>query len=136
MKKLVWAVALVVGLSSASGCIITTDDNDEGAIGLDWQLTAGDANITCRDAEADTIEVISDLVGSTLSLTDLFDCVDLTGVTADMPVGLYDVEVFARDEFTGAPLDPAVITRNVDVIDNFTTEIGLVFLDVGLPAFR
>ena len=133
MKKLVMTVALALCMSQAAGCIISSDE-DEGFILVEWQLTAGDVDITCADAEADTVEVDSLLIGGNLVLEDLFDCVDGAGETGALPVGLYDVEVFAVDR--GVALEPGVVTTDVDVFDGVVTDIGLVLLDVGFPAFR
>lgn len=106
MKNLVFATLLIGGLSQATGCIITTDDDpvEQSSFLVSWNLTAADDNdrdaplaaIDCASAGIDTIRTVSEPDGGA-QIVDLFDCVDLNKETAPLPLANYLVWVQALD---------------------------------------
>lgn len=104
MKNLVFATLLLGGLSQATGCIITSDDDpvDESSFLVSWNLTAApdDQNapvaINCADSGVATIRTVSEPTGGA-QIIDLFDCVDGSHQTAPLPLADYLVWVQALD---------------------------------------
>jgi hypothetical protein len=112
MKNLVFASLLLVGLSQATGCIISSDDDDTGVVHAEWNLIErlatdppADNAISCADAGVVSIAVHS-LPDSGLDCDpnfggteciDLFDCVDLNGATLPIFSDSYTVWVDALD---------------------------------------
>ena len=100
MNKLVFAALLLGGLAQATGCIISSDDNNETAyFDVSWNLTEGPNDTTATTCPGDTVEVVSQRVGGT-EYIDLYDCVDGSGVTAALPLGDYSVWVNVRQNET------------------------------------
>lgn len=103
MKNLVFAALLAGGLTQATGCIITSDDDDPvttSSFLVTWNLESGlttpPGAIGCGDAGVDTIRTISEPTGAA-QIVDLFDCADGTHETAPLPLRNYTVWVEALD---------------------------------------
>jgi hypothetical protein len=76
---------------------------DGGFFALTWTLVDDATNdpLTCGDVAAGSVEVISTPVGGGgTGLSDIFDCVDLEGVTAKLPLDTYTVVVEVLEEGT------------------------------------
>ena len=96
MRKLVLGALLIGSLAMTSGCIITSDDDDDGGrFSLTWSLTAGvgGADISCSDAGATGVSSIATLAGTTSGFDDIFTCGDGQGTTGILPLGDYTVVV-------------------------------------------
>jgi len=108
MKNLVFAALVLGGLSQATGCIISSGDDDTGGIHASWSLIErlatdppADNAIACGDAGVATIRVTSRPVGGGTDYVDLFDCIDQNGHTAALPTGGYIVWIDALDSGNG-----------------------------------
>lgn len=127
MKKLVMTALMCAGLAHlATGCVITTDDDPAGYITVSWSLVSGDANtpVDCP-AGASTIAVISeDSFGE--QFTDLFDCFNGVGSTADLFEDRYFVWVELQDD-TGDVLWAQSLGAEVDVVAGFESTVGFEF---------
>lgn len=157
MKKLVFTALITGALSQAAGCIIVSDDDDNGNGGVDtaqfgvaWSLEGG-----CP-AGATTIQVVMDDRSGAAPYEDLYDCVaDGAGDTAPRPLGTYDVWINVTDDAGAAfassfavevtldspgtvvevpefafPTDGGFMTLTWDVLDDATDE-QLECADVG-----
>jgi hypothetical protein len=132
MKKLALA-ALLVGTSLASGCIISSDDDDtaEGAFGFTWAIEAGVGNeITCTEAGAGGVQSIVTRAGTTQGVADIFDCDPGQATTPLFPFDDYVVVVNLIDQADppgnlGSSL-PRNETLDVDLLDlgNFIFDVG------------
>jgi hypothetical protein len=114
MKKLVFAALMIGGLMQATGCIISSGDDDTGTFSAQWTLIeryAADPNnpsdtvVTCDDAGVVSIAVHS-LPSSGLDCdpnfggnecVDVFTCNDSNGVTAPLIADTYTVWMEALD---------------------------------------
>jgi hypothetical protein len=114
MKKLVFAALVLGGLMQATGCVISSDDDDTGVFHAQWTLigryaadpeTPSDTVLTCDDAGVASIAVHS-LPSSGLDCdpnfagnecVDVFDCIDGNGHTAPLFADTYTVWMEALD---------------------------------------
>lgn len=114
MKKLVFAALVLGGLMQATGCVISSGDDDTGAFHAQWTLigryaadpeTPSDTVLTCDDAGVASIAVHS-LPASGLDCdpnfagnecVDVFDCIDGNGHTAPLFADTYTVWMEALD---------------------------------------
>lgn len=87
MKRLIAVAALALG---GSGCGFIWDT---GSVAATWSITIDGQAATCDAVGGHTVVVTSRRVHGGSTKVDLFDCVDLGGVTAEMRTGLYDVTV-------------------------------------------
>lgn len=71
---------------------------DHGSIGLQWRITDGAAPLTCAEAGAVGIWVVSTREDSGEKFYDSLDCIDGAGSTRGLPVGNYQVEISLLDE--------------------------------------
>ena len=95
MKKLVMSALMLGGLSQAAGCIFVTSDDttsDTAAIDVGWSLADGGCEL------AGTATINAQLVGDSTPYRDIYDCVDGSGITQDLPLGTYDVWVDLTDD--------------------------------------
>ncbi len=101
MKNLVFVALLLGGLSQATGCIISSgDDNTDGSFQVSWELqsrlSATPGAITCGDADVVTIRTTSQPAAGG-EIVDLFDCGVGVDETAPLPQTDYTVWVNALD---------------------------------------
>jgi hypothetical protein len=113
MKKLVLATLMIGGLAQATGCIITSGDDDPGdgfaQFRVGWTLTAGENdNVATCPPGATTAQVVTTRSGTSCNpnspgagcFVDLFNCADGENATALIPLGSYDVFVNITDTST------------------------------------
>ena len=106
---------------------------DGGFFALTWNLVddADDSALTCAEAVAGGVEVISTPVGGGgTGLSDIFDCTDGEGVTAKLPIDTYTVVIELLEEVTDLSLGTSVPrTESIDygnhLIDLGNFEFGV-----------
>src|SRR5688572_20191356 len=125
MKKLAFAMLGLATLTQATGCIIVSDDEDEGAFVARWNLLPDGTD--CAAVGATTVSVLSTPVGSTVGIEDLFDCQDLSAQTAALPVDVYTVAVDILDA-TDQPLSaaPAILGNQEIPADGAIVDLPVV----------
>ena len=96
---------------------------DQGQIGLAWTITDGGGTITCEDAGAVTIWVVSIHEDTGEELYDSLPCEDGQGSTRGLPIGSYQGEVFLLDEGNRSLGPPHVFQG--------TIEFGSDYYDLG-----
>lgn len=122
MNKLALSALMIGGLFQATGCIITTDNGDEvGSFDVAWSTDGA-----CPDGAA--AEIISLDVTTQERFTDIYNCSDGAGVTAGLPLGLYDVWV----EITSA--DGNSLFAQSNAVQGSLTRDGDL-LPINVPAF-
>ena len=142
MKNLTFLTALLLGgLLHTTGCIITDNGDDDGtggglpdagvlitpdaavagssAMSVAWTLDPG-----CPE-DTSAAEVISQNRATDEVITDIFDCLDGGGTTAELPLGSYDVWVeitnsagdalFAQSDAVLVDLDTDGAVENVTI---------------------
>lgn len=131
MNKLVFAALMLGGLSQATGCIITSDDDDPAAqLSVNWQLTSTGGDPCPPNG---SVEVVSQRSGGA-EFIDIYDCVAGEGVTAPLPLGTYTVwvNVITEDDLLWAQsfatdvtldLEGEVVPLNFDIL----TDEGYLF---------
>lgn len=84
MNRFIAALSLALG---ASGCFWY----ETGAVSASWSITVGGDAATCQEIGADTVEIVSRRLGSGTVYHDFYNCVDGSGVTADVRTGRYEI---------------------------------------------
>ncbi len=123
MRKLVLGALLLGGLAQATGCIITTDEDDGGQFRVSWVLTAGTQEISCADAGAGGVSVLSTLSGTATGVEDIFSCEPGIGTTDFLAAGTYTVVVNILEEGTDVSLGQSVPVDE-DIFDGEITDLG------------
>lgn len=134
MKQLVLGMFVAAIASQAAGCIFVSDDDDDdgggeaAVIRANWDfVSVAGSNTGCPPA-VNTMAVITsevdandNVIGGT-ELTDLYDCVDGTGVTDPLPPARILVYLEARNENTtlGQSLSEYLDITDVNVEQDFT----------------
>ncbi len=137
MKQLVLGMFVAAIASQAAGCIFVSDnDNDGGGDGIgeeaviraNWDFVSVAGTNTGCGPDVNTIAVITTEVNGIdqpiagTELTDLYDCVDGTGVTDPLPPARILVYLEARFENTlqGQSLSEYLDITNLNVEQDFT----------------
>ncbi len=115
MNKLALSALMIAGLAQATGCIITTDDDEFGFFDVSW-TTAG----SCVTDGLAT--VISQNVATQERFADAFACADGAATTNGLPLGDYNVWVELSDS-TGA-----------EIVAQSTSQAGVLTFDGDRPA--
>lgn len=71
---------------------------DHGSIGLQWRITGDTGPLTCAEAGAVGIWVVSTREGTGEKFYDSLTCIDGAGGTRGLPIGNYEVEISLLDE--------------------------------------
>lgn len=105
--------------------------NDAGYFQFGWQLVdaATAAPISCAQAGADGVEIISTISGTTDAVTDQFDCEQGAAITAALLEGTYNVSIDAFQDGAGALGAPFNLDNRVIQAPNKVTDLG----DIQLP---
>lgn len=103
---------------------------DRGQLGLAWTITDGDATISCEDAGAATIWVVSTHEDTGEELYDSFPCADGQGGTRGLPIGSYRGEILLLDQRNIA-IGPPYVFQGVIEFGNDYHDLGTVELQLG-----
>ena len=120
--------------------ITQTIIDDGGFFVFDFELRdgVGGSPLTCSQAGADGVEIVSTLNGSTQAKTDIFDCVtpgfrdDGKGyaTTAGLLAGDYTVSVAALDSSDRSVGTAPALTNKRIVAPNKLTDLGLIQIPI------
>jgi hypothetical protein len=125
MKKVVLASLLGVAVSQATGCIITTDDDDPepARINASWQFVNIATNTTSQACPVGfpTVELFSQLVdanGNAIGplVSDLFTCADGAGRTAGLEADRYKVWLEVQND-SGSQIYAQSLAQFTDLLN-------------------
>lgn len=129
-----------VDITNEDKTITQTIIDDGGFFVFDFELRdgAGGSRLTCGQAGADGVEIISTLNGTTEAKTDIFNCVtpgfrdDGAGyaVTAGLEAGTYTVSVAALDASDRSVGTAPALTNKVINAPNKLTDLGLIQIPI------
>ena len=129
-----------VDLTFQNKTITQTIIDDGGFFRFDFELRdkVNGARLTCAQAGADGVEILSTLSGSTMAKSDIFDCItpgfrdDGTGpgFTAGIIAGDYTVSISALDTSDRAVgVTPALTNKRIQA-PNKITDLGLIQIPI------
>lgn len=100
--------------------------NDAGYFAFGWSLVASSngSPVTCAQAQADGVEIISTVTNGTAGVTDQFNCEDGFGVTAALLAGSYTVSIDAFQDGGPALTEPVTEPNQIVQDRNRVTSLG------------
>jgi hypothetical protein len=107
--------------------------NDGGYFQLAWVLRGAVSNnaLTCAQAGAAGLETVgTDVSNPTSSLSDIWNCSDGSGITADYLAGTYTVSVAALNAMDQSIGTAPVLTNRVINDRNRVTDLGTVTVPI------
>jgi hypothetical protein len=127
-KSLTQTVDITINDATVTERII----DDGGYFAFDWSLVDAvtSAPLNCAEAgNPDAIEIASTLTGPNTLTTDLFECSDLSGLTAPLLAGSYVVSVSALNSAGGALGQPQNANSTISA-PNRVTDLGVFELPI------
>ena len=139
MRRLVFVMTVACLATLATGCIISSDDDDvvddTGLITADWSFHNVTGAATGCPAGFDTASVTAEPTDNSQPVVDLYDCVDMHG-TADYPINAYDVTIDITSRSGGTVYNVGAPTQRVDIVpadatvqEDFIDDGGRFILD-------
>jgi cysteine-rich repeat protein len=105
---------------------------DGGYFSWGWSLIGATTNsaLTCAQAGADGVELISTLANSTNAASDIFNCADGSGLTAVLAAGTYTVSIAAIDPNNASLGTAPTLTNKQIMAPNKITDLGTVMIPI------
>jgi cysteine-rich repeat protein len=105
---------------------------DGGYFAWAWNLVGATSNnaLTCAQAGADGVELVSTLTNSTNAVSDIWDCADGSGLTAALAAGTYTVSADAINANNQAIGTAATLTNKQIMAPNKITDLGTVTIPI------
>jgi hypothetical protein len=127
------SLAAIVDVTEANKTFTAQIADNGGYFKVGWEMrdAVTSAPLECRDvAGIDGVEIASTLAGTTMAVTDIFDCDRLFDFSAPIMEGTYVVSMSALNTAGAALGQPQTLT-NKDIRDrNQVTDLGTVVLPI------
>lgn len=106
--------------------------NNAGYFLFGWTLQAASNGqpVTCAQANADGVEIISTVAGGSAATTDQFNCEDGSAITPRMVAGAYNISIDAFRDGAGSLGEPVNRANQVIGDRNQVTDLGTVTLPI------
>lgn len=126
------STSAIVDLVPNDATFTTTIIDDGGFFRFDWDLVGQVSNqpLSCADVQADGVEIVSTLSGTSQLVSDIFRCEDYFGYTGALLAGSYTVSVAALDANDAAISDAPALTNKVIQAPNKITDLGVIVLPI------
>lgn len=126
------STSVILDISAQNQAFDVAIFHDAGYFQFGWDLVAASngAPVSCAQAGADGVEIISTITGTTDAVTDQFNCEDGGAITAALLAGTYEVSIDAFQDGAGALGAPFNLSNRVINAPNKVTDLGIVDLPI------
>lgn len=126
------STSAVVDLVPSDKTFTTTIIDDGGFFRFDWDLVGEVSNqrLSCADVQAQGVEIVSTLSGTSNLVSDIFDCEAYFGYTAALLAGSYTVSVAALGPGDASIGTAPALTNKVIQAPNKITDLGLIEIPI------
>ena len=135
------ALCLLLALGATAACggddapaadANTTPDArpPRGTMSLTWTITEGGDPVDCADVGASQVTIEFVRQGEGAGNADTFNCTAGNGMTIEISVGTYDVDVDLTNATLQSLLDAKVMQNGVEVTENNDTELDPITFEL------
>jgi cysteine-rich repeat protein len=126
------SVVKELDLRTAGGTYATTISTDGGYFTLAWTLRGMTTNnvLTCAQAGATSVSLLSTVTSSTSAFEDLFQCGDGAGISRALGAGSYTVSISALDQTNASVGQAPVLINQVIQAPNKVTDLGTITIPI------